>query len=261
MPQSIQSQDAILYVMQPMRNIMLAVGVWPYRSGKISVFRKIYNLFLNFSMNFLYIFEFIPSSIHWLLETSMRIRVQMCPPLLYVIMSAIQYDILLFRNVNIRQCWKHIEEDWEKVISVDARNVMFKSAKSARSLILICGALMCTGGIMYRIILPLSRGRIVTDQNITIRPLACPVNFLFIDVQASPFYEILFISQTITGLVIVSVATSSYGLLACFVEHASGQMKILICLMKSLVQEQWQKEKVVNTKLAEVVEHQIRVHR
>ncbi|XP_032689628.1 odorant receptor 4-like [Odontomachus brunneus] len=259
MPRNAHSRNDILYVMQPMRTLMLAVGVWPCRGGKISVFRKIYNLLLNFSSNFLYACEFIPGGIYWLLEESVRMRLQMGPLLLYVFMSAIQYDILLSRNGNIRQCWKHVEEDWENIFSLDARIIMFKCAKSARFLILICGALMYTGAFMYRIILPLSLGEIVTDQNVTIRPLACPVNFLFIDAQVSPFYEILFVSQSITGFLIVSVATSAYGLLAYFVEHASGQMKILICLMKGLVQEQWKKENEINKKLAEVVEHQIRV--
>ncbi|XP_025159030.1 odorant receptor 4-like isoform X2 [Harpegnathos saltator] len=259
MLRNVHTQNDIVYVMQPTRNLMLAVGVWAPRSGRMSVFQKIYNLFLNFSTNFLLACEFIPGSIYWLLEESARMRLQMCPLLFYVFMSVIQYYILLSRNGRIRQCWKHVEEDWENVFSMDARNVMFKGAKSAKFLILICAALMYTGSIMFRIILPLSQGKIVTDQNITIRPLACPVNFLFIDAQASPFYEILFVFQAITGFIIVSVATSAYGLLAYFVEHASGQMKIQIWLMKCLVQEQRKKEHEIDKKLAEVVEHQIRV--
>lgn len=138
---------------------------------------------------------------------------------------------------------------------------MFKCAKAARLLILICGVLMYSGVFLYRIIMPLSRGNFVTDQNVTIRPLACPVNFLFIDVQASPFYEMVFVFQSLTGFFIISITTTTYGLLAYFAEHATGQMKILICLMKRFVQEQWQKEEEVDKRLAKVVEHQIRVHR
>ncbi|XP_025158224.1 odorant receptor 4-like [Harpegnathos saltator] len=260
MPRNVHSRHDIVYVKQPTRNLMLAIGVWPFRSEKRSMFQKVYNFFLNFSSNLLFACEIIPGIIYLLLEESIRIRLQLIPLLLYVFLCAFQYDIILSRNDNIRQCWKHVEEDWRNAFGTDDRNIMFRCAKAARLLILICGVVMYSGVAMYRIILPLSRGDIVTNQNVTIRPLACPVNFLFIDVQTSPFYEIVFTFQSLTGLLIVSITTSTYGLLAYFVEHASGQMKILICLMKNLVQEQWQKEEEVDKKLSEVVEHQVRVH-
>ncbi|XP_025159082.1 uncharacterized protein LOC105188555 [Harpegnathos saltator] len=258
MPRNVNSKDGIVYVKQPIRNLMLAIGIWPSRSQKRPVFQKVYNLFLNFSSNLLFACEIIPGIIYWLMEESVRIRLQLILLLPYIFLCAFQYDIILSRNDNIRQCWKHVEEDWRNAFGTDDRNIMFRCAKAAKFLILICGVLMYSGVAMYRIILPLSRGDIVTNQNVTIRPLACPVNFLFIDVQASPFYEIIFTFQSLTGLLIVSITTSTYGLLAYFVEHASGQMKILICLMKNLVREQ--KEEEVDKKLAQVVEHQIRVH-
>lgn len=261
MPRNVHSRNDIIYVKQPTRSIMLAIGVWPSRNGKKFVFRKVYNFFLNFSSNFLLACELIPGTIYFLLEQSSRIRLQLTPLLLYVFMCAVQYDVILSRNCNIRQCWKHVEEDWENTFCANDRNVMSKCAKTAKLLILICGAFMYSGVIMYRIILPLSRGEIVTNQNITIRPLACPVNFLFVDVQVSPFYEIVFIFQSLTGFLLPSITTSSYGLLAYFVGHAKGQMKILLCMMKNLVQDKRQKDKDIDRKLGEVVEHQIRVHR
>ncbi|XP_032689606.1 uncharacterized protein LOC116852922 [Odontomachus brunneus] len=260
MSRNIYSQNDIVYVMQPTRNLMLAIGVWPSENEEISLFRKIYNLFLNFSTNFLLACDFIPGGIYWLLEKSVRVRLQMSPLLLYVIMASFQYDVLLFRNSRIRQCWKHVEEDWKNVLSMDARNVMFKCAKSARFLIFICASLMYSGAFMYHIIMPLSQKKIVNDQNVTIRPLACPVNYLFIDTQVSPLYEILFISQSIAGILMVSIPTCAYCLIATFMEHANGQMKILICLMKNLVQNKWEKENEIDKKIARVVEHQIRVH-
>jgi len=55
--------------------------------------------------------------------------------------------------------------------------------------------------------------------------------------------------------------TCACGLTAIFVVHACGQLKILISLMTGLVQKEWQEECETNKKLAEIVEHQIRVRK
>jgi len=59
----------------------------------------------------------------------------------------------------------------------------------------------------------------------------------------------------------VSIVISACGLTAIFVVHACGQLKILIGLMKSLVQKSWLEEREVDKKLAQIVKHQIRVRR
>nr|XP_012230124.1 PREDICTED: uncharacterized protein LOC105676653 [Linepithema humile] len=156
----------------------------------------------------------------------------------------------------LRQCLKHVEEDWQNVLSIDARNIMLKSAKTGKRLVSICGFFMYSGVFTFRTILPLSQKKIVTDQNITIRPLPCPIYLFSLDVQISPIYEILFVIQCITGFVMVSIVTCACGFTAIFVVHACGQLKILINMMKSLVQKQWQEEHEVDKKLAEIVEHQ-----
>ncbi|XP_032669712.1 odorant receptor 4-like [Odontomachus brunneus] len=252
-------RDDIVYVMQSTRNIMLAIGAWPFVSGKRSIFWKIYDLFLIFTSYVLLACDSIPGTIYWLLEESSRVRLQITPLLLYVFMTVIQYGIFLSRNDHIRQCLKHVEKDWENVFSVKERNTMIKSAKTGRLLVTICGVFIYTGALMFQIILPLSQGEIVIGENITIRPLACPVNFLFIDVQVSPVYEILFVAQSLTGFLIVSVATVACGLSSIFEIYANGQLKILIYLMRGLVEEQSQEENEINKKIAEVVEHQVRI--
>jgi len=55
--------------------------------------------------------------------------------------------------------------------------------------------------------------------------------------------------------------TCACGLTAIFVVHACGQLKILIGLMRELVQKQWQEEREMDMKLAEIVEHQTRVRK
>jgi len=195
------------------------------------------------------------------MEETTHVRLQTIPLLLFDLMSASQYSIFILRYDQLRRCLKHVEEDWENVLSADARNIMQKSARTGKRLIMICGLFMYSGAFTFRTILPLSLGKIVTDQNVTMRRFACPGYFFSLDVQVSPVYETIFVIQCLTGFIVVSVVTSACGLTAIFVVHACGQLKILIGLMRRLVQKQGQEEREVNKKLAEIVEHQTRVRK
>ncbi|XP_067214185.1 odorant receptor 4-like isoform X2 [Linepithema humile] len=259
MSQNKRHQDDILYITKPTRNILLALGAWPTVNSGRSIYAKAHKFFLISISYILLSSDLIPGIFYWLMEKTVRVRLQTIPLLLYDIMSASQYSIFIFRCSQLRQCLKHVEEDWQNVLSIDARNIMLKSAKTGKRLVSICGFFMYSGVFTFRTILPLSQKKIVTDQNITIRPLPCPIYLFSLDVQISPIYEILFVIQCITGFVMVSIVTCACGFTAIFVVHACGQLKILINMMKSLVQKQWQEEHEVDKKLAEIVEHQVRV--
>ncbi|XP_077269553.1 uncharacterized protein LOC143901276 [Temnothorax americanus] len=259
MPRNEHYQNDILYITQPTRNILLALGVWPSISKEKSVYPKTHNLLLICISYILFSSDLIPGILYWVLEETTRIRLQIIPLLLYDLMSASSYGIFIFRYDQLRRCLKHIEEDWENVFSADARNIMLKSARTGKRLVTICGVFMYSGVITFRTILPLSQGKIVTDQNVTLRHFACPGYFFSLDVQVSPVYETVFVIQSLTGFITVSVVTGACGLTAIFVVHACGQLKILINLMRSLVQERWREEREVDEKIAEIVEHQVRV--
>ncbi|KAL0117078.1 hypothetical protein PUN28_010136 [Cardiocondyla obscurior] len=259
MPRNLSHQNDILYITRPTRNILLALGAWPSIGKERSVYPRVHNLFLIFISYALLSSDIIPGVLYWLIEGTARIRLQMIPLLLYDVMSASQYGIFIFRYDQLRRCLKHVEEDWQNVLTADTRDIMLKSARMGKRLVTICGVFMYSGSLTFRIIIPLSQGKIVTDQNATIRQFASPGYYFSLDVQASPVYETVFIIQCLTGLITVSVATSACGLTAIFVVHACGQLKILIDLMRDLVQKQWKNECEVNEKLIKVVEHQIRV--
>lgn len=254
-------QHDIIYITQPTSNIMRMLGAWPSINKENSINRKIYNFFLIFTSYVLLSCDLIPAILFWIMEKTTHTRLQMIPVLLYNFMAAGQYAIFIFRDNQIRRCLKHIEEDWKNIINANARNMMLSSAKTGRRLVAFCGVLMYGGAFTFRTILPLSQGKIVTDQNITIRLLACPGYYFSIDVQLSPTYEILFVIQLLSGLVSASIATGACGFTAIFVVHACGQLKVLIDLMKNLVKKQWRAGYEVDKKLANIVEHQIRVRR
>jgi len=138
---------------------------------------------------------------------------------------------------------------------------MITSAKIGRHLVSLCAIFMYSSGLSFRLILPFARGKVITPQNITLRPLPCPSNFLFFDVQVSPTYELIFAIQVLSGIVTYSITTGLCGLATLFVMHACGQLKVLINLMTNLVEENWHKKRELNRKLARMVEHQIRFRR
>ncbi|XP_072746898.1 odorant receptor 4-like isoform X2 [Anoplolepis gracilipes] len=249
----------IIYITQPTRNIMRALGAWPSIGREKSICNKFYKLLLISISYILLSCDLIPAIFYWIMEKTTRVRLQIIPVLLYNFMAAGQYGIFILRDDRIRQCLKHVEDDWRNVINVDARSMMLTSARTGRRLVTFCGVLMYGGAFTFRTILPLSQGKFVTEDNVTIRLLACPGYYFSIDVQISPTYEILFVIQLLSGLISASIVTSACGFTAIFVVHACGQLKILINLMEKLVEKQWRAGYEVDDKLAEVVKHQIRV--
>ncbi|XP_018342275.1 PREDICTED: uncharacterized protein LOC108745290, partial [Trachymyrmex septentrionalis] len=151
------------------------------------------------------------------------------------------------------------EEDYKVITNAKARNTMIKSAKIGRRLVTLCAIFMYGSGLSFRLILPFAKGKIITPQNVTIRPLPCPAYFIFFDVQVSPTYELIFAIQILSGIITYSITTGLCGLAAVFVMHICGQLKILMSLMRNFVEEKWQEKREVNKKLAIMVEHQIRI--
>ncbi|KAF7381373.1 hypothetical protein HZH66_013767 [Vespula vulgaris] len=105
----------------------------------------------------------------------------------------------------------------------------------------------------------LEKGKIVTPQNITIRPLPCSGYYIFFDDQISPNYEIIFCLQCISGLVTYSITTAICGLAALFVMHTCGQLEILVELIEGIVEKTDNGENQTNKLISITVEHQIRV--
>jgi len=252
-------QDDIIFITQLTRNILSALGVWPSLSRKKTTMERIYK-FLLICISYALLYSvLIPGFLFWFFEKRTHVKIQVFPLLLFGFMAISKYANLILREGQIKRCLKHIEEDWRNVTNMNSRNTMIESAKTGRRLVALCGAFMYSSGLSFRLILPFAKGKIINAQNITIRPLPCPGYFFSFNSQASPSYEMIFAIQFLSGLVTFSITTGVCGLAAVFVMHACGQLKILIELMKHLVEDQWQEREEANKKLAAVVEHQIRI--
>ncbi|KAL0117089.1 hypothetical protein PUN28_010139 [Cardiocondyla obscurior] len=252
-------EDDMTYITHLTRNVLSLLGVWPAYNRTISTGERIWKYFLIAISYILLYCVLIPGALFWLIEKRTRVRVQTFPFLLYCFMASSKYSNLVFRERNIRRCLRHIEEDWKIVNGVEARDTMIESAKIGRRLVTLCAVFMYGSGLSFRSILPFAKGKIVTAQNITIKPLPCPAYFFFFDIQVSPAYEMVFATQLLSGVVTYSITTGLCGLAAVFVMHACGQLKILVNLMRNLVEERWEAEHEVDRKLARMVQHQIRI--
>lgn len=259
MPRNEHYQDDIIFITQLTRNILSALGIWPSFSRKRTIVERVRKFLLICTSYALLYSVLIPGFLFWFLEKRTHVKIQVFPLLLFGFMAISKYGNLIFRKGQIKRCLKHIEEDWKNVADMNARNTMIESAKTGRRLVALCGAFMYSSGLSFRLILPFAKGKIINAQNITIRPLPCPGYFFSFNSQVSPGYEMIFAIQFLSGLVTFSITTGVCGLAAIFVMHACGQLKILIELMRHLVEDQWQERQEADKKLAAVVEHQIRI--
>ncbi|KAL2731032.1 odorant receptor 22c-like isoform X4 [Vespula squamosa] len=109
--------------------------------------------------------------------------------------------------------------------------------------------------------MPLVKGKIVTAENVTIRPLPSPgYYFHLFDDQVSPFYEIIYFLQCAEGCVTIYTNITICTLAINFVVHACSQLEIFIDLLEaSLTSTEFTEKEDVNAKLAVAVEHHTRI--
>ncbi|XP_011684697.1 PREDICTED: odorant receptor 4-like [Wasmannia auropunctata] len=252
-------KDDMIYITKLTRNVLILLGVWPPYDRRRTTGEKVWKYFLFTICNILLYCVLISGAMYWLIEKGARLRVRTMPLLVFGIVTCGKYGNLMLHEKDIRRCLKHIEEDYRFVTSAKARDTMIEFAKIGIRLVTLCAVFTYSSVVSFRLILPFAKGKIVTAENITIRPLPCSAYFYIFDVQISPAYELIFAIQVLSGMVTFLITTGSCGLTAICVMHACGQMTILMNLMRNLVEEQWQENWEVDMKLARLVEHQIRI--
>jgi len=136
---------------------------------------------------------------------------------------------------------------------------MIDRVRIGRRLIIMCAIFVYLNGVGIRIIMPLSTGKIVTPQNITIRPLPSPAHFIIFDVQRSPAYEIVFLLQSFTGVIRYTVTVATFGFVTLCVMHFCSQLDILVTLINNFGKER--KEKHLDKRLAIIVEYHIKTRK
>lgn len=257
---STQEND-LNYAIQVTRVIMRMIGLWPISKVASNAERFAIRL-LNVLSYILFAFILVPGLLLvFLKERDLKRRVRLLGPLLNCWIGCVKYSLLVYNAKEIQACLEQVREDWQNITDWDDRKVMLSKAKVGRKLVILSAAFMYIGGLSYRTLVPLSKGRMLTPMNTTVRALACPSYFLKFDEQASPAYEIVFTLQFFAGLVTYSVTCGAAGLAAFLIMHVCGQLAILIRKFQHLNDMPGPKDRVVATLLADIVEHQIKVKR
>lgn len=261
MHMNIFRRDDIRRTVHVTRGVLNLIGIWP-STGDSSTGRIVQTKMIRILCQALLYFIFVPGMLKiFLKESNARRRLKMIGPMCNCLMAVLKHAMLICRSDRIKDCIKHIEEDWSKTDLIEDRRIMMGNSRIGRSLAILCVAFVYCSGFSYRTIVPLTRGVIITPQNVTIRPMGFDGYYVFIDPQKTPAYEIIFSIQFLSGFVQYSVTSGACSLAAFLVLHACGQLKILIARMEDLTNSKYFSDKNVNKKLAAVVRQHVRVKR
>lgn len=246
------------YAVQVTRVILRMIGTWPI-SRCASNIERIATRLQNVICYFLFAFVIVPGLLlMFLKERDFKRRVRLLGPILNCWMGCLKYSLLIYHEREILSCLKQARQDWKDTVDWNDRKVMLSKARIGRKFAIISTVFMYVGGLSYRTIVPLSKGRMLTPMNTTVRALSCPSYFGKFDEQASPAYEIVFILQFFSGLLTYSVTCGAAGLAAFFIMHVCGQLNVLIGKLEYL-NDMEPEDRAVAKLLADIVEHQIKV--
>ncbi|KAK0096366.1 hypothetical protein PV326_005680 [Microctonus aethiopoides] len=213
------------------------LGIWPLYS-KSSNFDYILTKFIITICTFLLIFILIPGCLFTYLEIEdLNMRIKLTGVISFCIMGILKYYSLLSQRKYIADCIEHIIFDWKKITSIDDRIVAINYAEFGRWGSIICAIFMYSSGMFYAIILPCVALIDQNEQNITIKPLAYPSYYLWIDPQEDVTYTIIFFLHCCCALVMHSITSTACSVAVVFAMHACGQLKIVTSPLKNLVNE------------------------
>ncbi|XP_012230121.1 odorant receptor Or2-like [Linepithema humile] len=246
------------YAARVVRVILRIIGAWPI-SKFASKAEKIAVCLQNVLCYFLFAFILVPGLLLvFLKERDFKRKVRMLAPLLNCGMGTLKYSLLVYHAKEIQDCIEQVRQDWKNAENKNDRKMMLSKASIGRKFAIFSASIMYIGGMSYRTIVPLSKGRMLTPMNTTVRALACPSYFIRIDEQASPAYEIIFTLQFFAGFFTYSVTCGAAGLAAFFIMHVCGQLSILVSKLQRL-NDMEPEDRAIATLLADIVEHQIKV--
>lgn len=249
------------YAVQVTRVILRMIGAWPI-SRYASNVERIATRLQNVICYFLFAFVIVPGlMLIFLKERDFKRRVRLLGPILNCWMGCMKYSLLLYHTKEIVSCLKQARQDWRDMVNWEDRKGMLSNARTGRKFAIFSSAFIYIGGLSYRTIVPLSKGRMLTPMNTTVRMFPCPSYFGKFDEQASPAYEIIFILQFFSGFLTYSVMCGAAGLAAFFITHVCGQLSVLISKLQYLNDMPEPEDRAVAILLADIIEHQIKVKR
>ncbi|EZA52122.1 ObirOr5-L26 [Ooceraea biroi] len=250
--------DDTEYSIQPIRWLLRPISVWPVSSIK----ERILSAVLLIVCVFLIAGTLVPCALAIFLDQNKDVetKVRDFGPLSNWVLASLKYCSLLSHVGDIRRCLEHVDADWRAVTKHEDREMMLRNAKIGRFIALFAALFMHSGVFSYSIFQAMTMNESVLGDNASMHSLPFAFYDKILDTTTSPTYEIVFIMQFLSTFVVNSVAVSTVSLIAVFVMHACGQIKILISLLENFVDETSEKwENSTQGKYAVIVEHHLRV--
>lgn len=247
----------INYTYELNRFVFSLLGIWPYAQTNFWLLHKLKRTALLLVCYILLFNDLITMLLYiFMVQKESRGSLKVMASLIYCMVAIFKYSNLLYLKKRVRNCLARVEEDFQSVASPTTRNTMLFHARTGRHLFILSCIFMYTGGMAYRAVVPLSRGKIVTAENITVRPLPCNAHYIVFDPQISPAYEIVFFVQCFTSLIKLTITVAACGIAALFTMHIVARLEILMATMNNLT-NQYRFDNV-NRNLSVIVEHHIK---
>lgn len=236
------------------------IGIWPFARTNFLLPELMETVPLVLAC-FAFLFcELIPTILYvCMVLTDVRMRLRVVGSAIFTTTEVIKYGYMLLYKSQVRNCLMLVDEDWRNIVNPNDRISMIDRVKTGKRLIVMCAVFVYLTGVAVRMIIPLSIGKIVTSQNITIRPLPCVAYLVILDVQRSPVYEIVYLLQCVAGVVKYTIVVAIFGFVTLCAMHFSAQSDILMTLMNNFVNEDQPEE--LNKRLSTIVQHQIRIRK
>ncbi|XP_025075210.1 uncharacterized protein LOC105432488 [Pogonomyrmex barbatus] len=247
------------YSLQLNRWFLKPIGAWP-ESYATTIAKRLLPRIIQITCYILIAFVVVPSLLYFYLEEQdLDTKLDLVGPVSHWIMSAINYTSLLWRGKDIRCCIKHMENDWYAVSRSEDCEAMIKYAKFGRSVAGFCAVFMHCGVFSYSAVNSLTPiVTVIGNETISARKLPCPFYSKLLDTSRTPANEIVLALQFLSGFIVNSVTVGACSLAAVFAMHACGQFAVLYMWLNELVDEE-KKEQYAEYKLANIVEHHLRV--
>jgi len=252
--------DATEYSIQPIRWLLRPISVWPVSSIK----ERILSAVLLTTCILLIAGTLIPCALGIFLDRNKDVdtKVREFGPLSNWVLASLKYCSLLSHVGDIRRCLEYVETDWRIMTKHEERELMLRNARIGRFIALFAAMFMHSGVFSYSIFRAVTTDESVSGDNMSMRSLPFAFYDKILDTTTSPGYEMVFAMQFLSTFVVNSVAVSTVSLVAVFVMHACGQLKILISLLENFVDETSEKRKnYMQGKYAVIVEHHLKVLR
>ncbi|XP_017759716.1 PREDICTED: odorant receptor 22c-like [Eufriesea mexicana] len=235
------------------------MGLWP-NSRTDSRSEQYFYWLINITCYGLITFLFIPCALYVFLEIEDTYgKLKQFGPLIFCVMAFVKYYFLIVHKTDIRECVEQIKWDWQNITHAKDRKIMITNAYLGRKMVIICTFFMYSGFVFYYVAIPISVGRIATNENLTFIPLVFPFSRFIIDTYHSPTNEIVFFMQLLAGALMHGITSAACSLAAAFAIHACGQMQVLINWLDHLIDGRSDMSEQVDDRISDVVCQHVKV--